>query len=280
MRVRLTNGLSMHYGTRGSGRPVLLLHPVGLKGEFWREVVGELEGECRLIYPDFRGHGESDAPLAPFSLADLADDMAELLRALAGPALVVGCSMGGMVAQGLAVRAPDVVSGVVIANTAHLRNDQGRALMEQRALAAEAGMPGTLNTTLSRWFNAACQLQRPELVARMRSWLIEGDPTVHAWSWRAIRDLDFVDGLRKLSMPVMAIAGLDDQSTPVASMQALAAEIPGALYREIDSGHLAPLEQSRAFAACLREMLQRQTGSSEPRGERSGRAPEQERGRI
>ena len=87
----------MHYGTRGSDGPVLLMHPVGLKGEFWREVVAELEGECRLIYPDFRGHGGSDASLAPFTLADLADDMAELLRALAGPALVVGCSMGGMV---------------------------------------------------------------------------------------------------------------------------------------------------------------------------------------
>ena len=147
MRVKLNNGLSMHYGTRGAGRPVLLLHPVGLKGAFWREVVAELEGECRLIYPDFQGHGESDAPFTPFSLADLADDMAGFLRALAGPALVVGCSMGGMVAQGIAVRSPDVVSGVVIANAAHLRNGQGRAVMEQRALAAEQGMPGTLDTT-------------------------------------------------------------------------------------------------------------------------------------
>jgi len=257
MRVKLNNGLSMHYGTRGAGRPVLLLHPVGLKGAFWREVVGELEGECRLIYPDFRGHGESDAPLTPFSLADLADDMADFLRALAGPALVVGCSMGGMVAQGIAVRAPDVVSGVVIANAAHLRNGQGRAVMEQRALAAEQGMPGTLDTTLSRWFNAAYQLRRPEHVALMRDWLMADDPMVHAWSWRAIRDLDFVAGLRKLAMPAMAIAGLEDQSTPVDSMKAMAADIPGVLYREIHSGHLAPLEQPKAFAACVREMLQR-----------------------
>jgi 3-oxoadipate enol-lactonase len=257
MRVRLNNGLSMHYGTRGSGRPVLLMHPVGLRGEFWRDVVADLEGECRLIYPDFRGHGGSDAPLAPFSLADLADDMAEMLRALAGPAIVAGCSMGGMVAQGMAVRTPDLVSGVVIANTAHLRNDQGRATMEQRAKAAEQGMPGTLDTTLSRWFNAAYQLKHPEKVALMRDWLSEDDPIIHAWSWRAIRDLDFVDGLRKLAMPAMAIAGLDDQSTPVATMKAMAADIPGALYREIDSGHLAPLEQPKAFAACIREMLAR-----------------------
>ena len=107
--------------------------------------------------------------------------------------------------------------------------------MEQRAKAAEHGMPRTLDTTLSRWFSAAYQLKHPEKVALMRDWLIEDDPIVHAWSWRAIRDLDFVDGLRKLAMPAMAVAGLDDQSTPVATMKAMAADIPGALYREIDS---------------------------------------------
>jgi 3-oxoadipate enol-lactonase len=255
MRVRLKNGLSIQYGTRGIGQPVLLMHPVGLRGEFWRGVVAELENECRLVFPDFRGHGGSDAPLTPFTLSDLADDMAEILAALAGPALVVGCSMGGMVAQAMAVRTPNLVSGVVIANTAHLRNDQGRTIMEQRAQTAEKGMPATLDTTLSRWFNAAYQLRHPEKVALMRDWLLEADPTVHAWSWRAIRDLAFADGLRHLKMPAMVIAGLDDQSTPVAAMKAMASDIPNALYREIDSGHLAPLEQPKQFANCLREML-------------------------
>lgn len=255
MRVRLSSGLSMNYGTRGKGRPVLLLHPIGLKGEFWREVVAELETECRLIYPDFRGHGDSDASLSPFTLADLADDMVEFLRALAGPTLVVGCSMGGMVAQGMAVRSPDIVSGVVIANTAHRRNDQGRAVMEQRAMEAETDMPAVIDTTLARWFNAAFQLRNPDKVALMREWLINADPIVHARSWRAIRDLDFVSGLQVLAMPVMAIAGSDDQSTPVAAMKSMVADIPGALYRELNCGHLSPLEQPKAFSAYLREML-------------------------
>jgi 3-oxoadipate enol-lactonase len=257
MRVRLSNGLSMNYETRGAGRPVLLLHPIGLKGAFWRGVAAELEGECRLIYPDFRGHGESDASLSPFSLIDLADDMIEFLRALPGPSLVVGCSMGGMVAQGMAVRAPDLVSGLVIANTAHRRDEQSRAVMEKRARDAETNMPGVIDTTLTRWFNASFQLKHPDKVALMREWLSNADPVVHAWCWLAIRDLNFTDGLRKLSMPVMAIAGADDQSTPVAAMKAMAADIPGALYREMDCGHLSPLEQPKTFAQHLREMLGR-----------------------
>lgn len=257
MRVRLSNGLSMNYGTRGNGRPVLLLHPVGLKGAFWRDVVTELENECRLIYPDFRGHGESDASLSPFSLIDLADDMIEFLRALPGPSLVVGCSMGGMVAQGMAVRAPELVSGLVIANTAHRRDEKSRAVMEGRAREAETNMPAVIDATLARWFNAAFQVKHPDKVALMRAWLSDADPVVHAGCWRAIRDLDFVDGLSKLTMPVMALAGSDDQSTPIAAMKAMAADIPDALYREMDCGHLSPLEQPKLFSQHLREMLDR-----------------------
>lgn len=257
MRVRLSNGLSMSYGTRGNGRPVLLLHPVGLKGAFWRDVVTELENDCRLIYPDFRGHGESDASLSSFNLIDMADDMIEFLRALPGPSLVVGCSMGGMVAQGMAVRAPELVSGLMIANTAHRRNEQSRTVMENRAREAETNMPAVVDATLARWFNSAFQLKNPDKVALMREWLCDADPVIHARCWRAIRDLDFVEGLSQLTMPVMAIAGSDDQSTSVAAMKAMAADIPGALYREMNSGHLAPLEQPKIFAQHLREMLAR-----------------------
>ena len=256
MRFRLSNGLSIAYRTRGAGRPIVLLHPVGLRGAFWDGVIAELEGECRLIAPDFRGHGDSDAPATGFGLDDLASDIVELLRAVGQPpALVVGCSMGGMVAQAIGCLAPAVARGIVIANTAHLRNEQGRATMEQRALQAEKGMPIVLPTTLSRWFDAQTMVARPELVARARDWLIEADPVVHAWSWRAIRDLNYAERLKSLTIPALAIAGLRDQSTPVAAMQAMARDIPHCAYREIDSGHLAPLEEPARFAALLREFM-------------------------
>lgn len=254
MRFRLSNGLSIAYRTRGVGRTILLLHPVGLRGEFWDAVIRELENEFRLIAPDTRGHGDSDVPAGPFSLDDLATDFAELLRAVGQPpAIVVGCSMGGMAAQALACCAPELLRGFVIANTAHRRDDQGRATMEQRALQAEKGMPIVLNTTLSRWFDAPTLVGKPELVARARDWLLEADPVVHAHSWRAIRDLNYAERLKANRLPALAIAGLRDQSTPVAAMHAMARDIPHCAIREIDSGHLAPLEEPAAFAAILRD---------------------------
>ncbi len=256
MRLKLSNGLSLAYRTRGAGRTVVLMHPVGVRGAFWDGVVRELEGECRLIVPDARGHGDSDAPPTPFDLDDLAGDVIELLRAVGQPpALIVGCSMGGMMAQAIACNAPDLARGIVIANTAHRRDDQGRATMEQRAAQAEKGMPIVLPTTLSRWFDAQAMVAKPELVARAREWLLEADPIIHAWSWRAIRGLSYTDRLQALTVPALAIAGLRDQSTPVAAMQAMARDIPNCAYREIDSGHLAPMEEPVRFAALLREFM-------------------------
>ena len=258
MNFRTQSGLSIAYRSRGQGRTMVLLHPVGLCGAFWDPVVAELEKEFRLITPDARGHGQSDVPAQAFGLDELADDVAELIRAVGqAPTLVVGCSMGGMTAQAISVRAPELLAGVVIANTAHRRNDAGRAVMEQRAQAALKGMPTVLQTTLSRWFDADLQLLRPELVMQARDWLLEADPVVHCWSWRAIRDLNYAMQLEIMRRPAMAIAGLRDQSTPVSAMKDLAATIPGCDYRELDTGHLAPLEQPAQFAALLRSFANR-----------------------
>ncbi|MDB5531909.1 MAG: alpha/beta hydrolase fold protein [Hyphomicrobiales bacterium] len=258
MFFKLSSGLRLHYTTRGAGRSVVLLHPVGLDGSFWDGVVGALEADCRLICIDARGHGQSDVPAEPFTLDDLAGDVIELVRAVGQPpAVAVGCSMGGMVAQALGVTAPELFAGVVIANTAHLRNDQGRATMEMRAKEAEKGMPRVLATTLSRWFDPATQLARPELVVKARDWLLAADPVMHASAWRAIRDLNYAERLKHLRMPALAIAGTRDQSTPVAAMKAMAQAIPGCAYEEIDTGHLAPLEQPARFADLLRAFLAR-----------------------
>ena len=256
MRFCTNSGLSINYKTRGQGHTVVLLHPVGVCSDFWDPVIGELENEFRLIAIDARGHGGSDVPPKAFGLDELADDVAELIRAVGqGPTVAVGCSMGGMTVQALLARAPALLRGGVIANTAHRRNDAGRAAMEQRAKAAEAGMPATIKTTLNRWFDADMQVLRPDLVLKARDWLLNADPVVHAWSWQAIGGLNYVEQLSATKIPCMAIAGLRDQSTPVAAMQDLAASIPNCAYVEMDTGHLAPLEKPAEFAGHIRAFL-------------------------
>mgnify|MGYP006285278301 CR=1 FL=1 len=253
MRFRTSSGLSISYKTRGRGRTIVLLHPVGMCSDFWVPVIQELEEEFRMIAPDARGHGDSDVPCQQFGLAQLADDVSELVCAVGQvPTIAVGCSMGGMIVQALIARYPALLRGGLIANTAHRRDDVGRAAMEQRAKAAEAGMPITIQTTLNRWFDADMQVLRPDLVLKARDWLLNADPIVHAWSWRAIGGLNYNDQLEATKVPCMALAGLRDQSTPVSAMKDMAASIPGCRYVEMDTGHLAPMENPKEFASHVR----------------------------
>lgn len=254
MRFRTSSGLTLGYKTRGIGRTIVLLHPVGLQRDFWDPVIARLEGDYRLIAVDTIGHGESDTPAQSFGLSDCANAVAELVRAVGqGPTIAAGCSMGGMIVQAMMAETPDVLRGAVIANTGHRRDDLGRSVMEQRAAAAEGGMPGVLLTTLNRWFSQDVQALRPDLVLKARDLLLAADPVAHAWSWRAIRDLDYVEALAKTAIPALAVAGEHDQSTPIAAMKDLAAHMPNARYAELPNGHLAPLENPDGFAALLRD---------------------------
>lgn len=258
MRIRLKSGLSIRYKTSGAGRTVLLLHPVGVRAEFWDGVAALLASEFRIIAADTRGHGESDAPTRPFTLEDCADDFSELLEAVGRPpALVAGCSMGGMIAQGIAARRPDLVAGLVNANTVHKRAAQSLPVFDKRAADALQGMDGVLRTTLSRWFDAQACYEVPEAVVFARKCLQEADPVVHSWSWLAIRDLNFADGLRRSGVPCLALAGLRDQATALEGMKDMATDVPGCEYREIDAGHMAPLESSVEFAAIVRDFARR-----------------------
>jgi 3-oxoadipate enol-lactonase len=257
MRFKLKSGSSLRYATRGRGRTIVCLHPVGLRAEFWGPVVARLEHAFRLVCVDTRGHGESDAPATPFSMDDCADDVIELSQAIGRPpAVFVGCSMGGMIAQGVAVRAPDLVAGVVVANTAHKRNDQGRAVMTARARQALDGMPTVVDSTLERWFDDAALSADPELATQARAWLLDADPVVHSWSWEAIRDLNYAEALLKLDRPFLGIAGARDRSTPSEAVRAMVADIPNGRFCELDTGHLGPLENPSAFADTVRSFVE------------------------
>lgn len=254
MKFRTSSGLALNYKTRGRGRTILLCHPIGMRAAFWDDVMLALEDEYRTIAVETRGHGESDVPAKAFSLTDCAQDMAELVRAVGqGPVIAAGCSMGGMIVQAMMARTPDVLRGGVIANTGHRRDDAGRAMLEQRAVIAEKGMPEILPSTLTRWFSPDVQGLRPDLVLKARDWLLENDPIVHAWSWRAIRDLNYADDLAKTKIPAMAIAGTHDQATSIAAMQDMVASIPGCQYREFKTGHMTPMEEPKGFAGALRD---------------------------
>lgn len=113
------SGVRLAYRECGRGTPVVLLMGLRLPGVVWREHADELSSrDCRVLVPDNRGTGDSDAPWPPYAMRDIADDVdAVMERADMAGALVVGVSFGGMVAQHLALRHPERVAGLLLVST-------------------------------------------------------------------------------------------------------------------------------------------------------------------
>lgn len=253
MQFRLRSGLGLHYRTAGAGRVIALLHPIGVHGGFWEPIAASLSRRYRVLAVDLRGHGGSDVPGAPFTLDELAADVIELLRAVGGERPVVaGCSLGGMVAQGIALQAPDLAGGLVLAGTNNALDEGGRAAMAQRAALAAQGMPRIVDQTIARWFSDAFRAHSGETVERVRQWLLEADPVVHAWSWQAIRGLDYGARIAAIAAPALVVCGSVDASCPPAMSRRITGLLPRARYEELEgASHMAPLEEAARFAALV-----------------------------
>lgn len=260
MRTSPHAGPAIGYGLEGTGDPIVTLHPVGMDRHFWAPFARELKGRYALVGIDLPGHGESDTPDMPPELTGMALSVGDALEGmLAGrPAIVIGCSMGGMVAQELALARPDLVRSLVLANTAHTLPETGREAMRQRARLAREGMDRVVETTLDRWFGAQFRKRNPQVVDAFRRHLLGIDPLVHAWCWDAISRLDTASRLPSLTMPTLVVTGEIDGSAPPAVAQAIAGCITGSEYRIAPgAAHMFPVEQPGLLARWVAEFTRR-----------------------
>ncbi|HSB56077.1 MAG TPA: alpha/beta fold hydrolase, partial [Gemmatimonadales bacterium] len=206
----------------------------------------------RVLRVDLRGHGRSDVPPPPYTLAGFADDVHALLRELRlAPAHVVGLSLGGMVAQVLALDHPDAVRSLVLADTVSTLPAEARPVMIERGEAAKrGGMAAITDATLARWFTPG--FMGSDVVARCRQRLLSDPVTGWAAAWRAISELDIESRLPEIRVPTLVITGEADVASPVARAQAMAARIPGARLEIVPGApHMAPLERPDVFNAAV-----------------------------
>lgn len=256
MAYATVSGVRLYYEMEGEGHPVLLLHPVGLDLTCWDDQVEALAPRFRVLRVDLRGHGRSGVPPLPYTLQALAEDVHALLRTLQlAPAHVIGLSLGGMVAQLLALDHPEAVRSLVLADTNCTLPPQARPVMIERGEAAKrGGMAAVVDTTLERWFTP--EFMGARVVARCRDRLLADDVGAWAATWRAISELNTEPRLKEIKVPTLVITGEKDVSAPVSRAQAMAALIPGARL-EIVAGapHMAPLEQPALFNAAVLTFL-------------------------
>jgi 3-oxoadipate enol-lactonase len=244
---------------QGGKAPVVLSHALGLDLHMWDALAAELaaDGHPVLRY-DHRGHGDSAAPPGPYSMDDLVDDAARLVREWGrGPVVWIGLSMGGMVGQGLAVRHPDLVRALVIANSSARYPAAAKTMWAERIARVESGgMAVVADTVIERYFSPAYRAAEPAATAAWREQLLGNDPAGYAAACHAVAGVDWLDALKTVTSPTLVIAGALDAGAPVAMSEAMVGQIAGARLVVIaDASHLSPIEQPARFAQEIKGFL-------------------------
>jgi 3-oxoadipate enol-lactonase len=240
--------------------PVLFMHAVGLDLTWWDQQFAAFGDTHDLIAFDMPGHGLSDPFEGPPSFARLASVAAEVLdRLQAGPAHVVGVSVGGMIAQTLSLERPDLVRSLTLVATLCSFPQEVRAALRERArVAREEGMAVIAPLTLDRWFPPDFRAQRPDVLDRAAKSLLRHDQRVHAAMWDMIAGLELEARLPAIGCRTLVVAGEEDVNAPVAAGRRIAAAIPGAAFHALaGAGHFPPVERPAEFNALLGGFLER-----------------------
>ena len=256
MKIATLGEVQIHWREDGdpAGAPVVFANSLGTDLRLWDDVIPLLPPGLRLIRYDKRGHGLSSCPPAPYGMGALVTDAERLLDHLdARDCVVVGLSIGGMIAQGLAVKRPGLVRGLVLSNTAARI---GTAQMWEDRIAAirAGGIEALADAVMERWFSKPFR-KTPDLTA-WRNMLTRQPAEGYIGCAAAIAGTDFYATTATLTLPTLAIAGSEDGSTPPDLVRETAALIRGSRFHLIrGAGHLPCVENPGHYAETLTAFL-------------------------
>ena len=253
------DGCRIHYQQTGNGAPCVLIPGLGGEAGFWAGVVDALGGDYRLIRIDHRGAGFSDRPASGYSIPRIMRDVLGVLDDLGiRRSHVVGHSTGGMIAQTMAVEAPERIAGLVLSGTWERVDTRFTRLFQARlALLEQAGPVAYHKLTQALGYDAVwIEANRAALDAELEQAEARLQPIpVQAARIRMLMDHDVFDRLGRIAAPTLVIGGTDDALIPHASSQRLAAAIPGARLASLAGGHFFPKAYPAPYAALLAGFL-------------------------
>jgi pimeloyl-ACP methyl ester carboxylesterase len=262
----------MNYEDVGDGPVLLLVHGFPLDRTMWTHQIDAFKSDHRLIVPDLRGHGQSEAPRGPYRMDQMADDLRALLAELEIEQVVLaGLSMGGYIALAFWRIYPHLIRGLLLSDTrAAADTAEGRqnryAMIEQ--VEAE-GTESIVEGMLPKMLSPATLENEQKIVLHTRRMMTNTPPAgvVGALQGMARRP-DSTPTLATITVPTLILVGEDDAITPPAEAEAMRASIRAprhgrtarhvpdvTLARIPDAGHLAPLENPAAVNQALRDFL-------------------------
>lgn len=254
------NGIKIHCELSGKKRAAVTVlgHSLACSMRMWEPQLERLESVFRVLRYDTRGHGGSDVPPGPYTLAQLVADAVGLLDGLAIDRVHwVGLSMGGMIGQGVALSYPDRLASLVLADTAAIIPDEAQPVWQERIdMVRRTGMAAVAESTLQRWFTPGYLERNPPEIDQIRRQILMTRVGGYIGCSEAIRRLSYLDQLAAVQTPTLIMVGADDPGTPVAASEAMHARIAGSKLVVIPgAAHLSNVEQAEVFTNHLMDFL-------------------------
>ena len=262
MQFAHLNNITLHFADNGpqDAQPIVFANSLGTDFRIWDDVITALqsahENKFRFITYDKRGHGLSDAPLAPYKMDDHIDDLVALLEHLnIDQAIMVGLSVGGMIAQGIATRSPERIKAVVLSDTGHKIGDE-EIWNERISSIRKTGMASISTGVMERWFSKNFHQNHKVQMSLFKNMLERTPLEGYLGTCAALRDCDLTQSTANLTLPVLAIVGSEDVATTPQLMQQTCDLIKGSRLEIIDGvGHLPCIEKPETTAQLIAEFL-------------------------
>lgn len=262
MSIEKVNAAGIDFAYRWDGNPngpvLMMAHAMGTSHRIWDWQVAALEDRYRLLRYDWRGHGDTDAPPGPYTLAQFLDDAVAVMDALELEKVHwVGISTGGMIGQGLGIHYPDRIASLSLCNTTSQSTPWYREwVAERQAVVRDGGMVPVWDMTDKLWFTDAYAETANADYQAVRDVFIKTPIPGYLGGTSAVADLAYLPDLPKIKAPTRIIAAGDDPVTPIIRAEEIRDGIPGAALTVIDGQrHFSNVEVPDEFNAVLRRGL-------------------------
>ncbi|MBV9346488.1 MAG: alpha/beta fold hydrolase [Pseudolabrys sp.] len=254
---------ALNYRLEGArGDWLVLVHEIGGSLETWTAVVPALARRFRVLRYDQRGAGGSARIAGDFRIETQVDDLRALITQVAAPPChIAGVAIGAAIAVRLAATELELVKSLVLACPAPGVSAARIDYLEQRAAEVERdGMAAVAENSLANSYPE--ELREPEIFRAYRERFLANDPRSYAAINRGFARFDATPDLARLRCPALVLAGTKDRLRPPDFVRGVAAQIPGAHYAEIESGHIMPVQKPDAMIEAMLGFYDSQAGAT------------------
>ena len=258
------NNISINYEVAGEGKWLTLIHGAGDNLEAWWNQVPTLAESYRVLSYDVRGHGQTETPPVEYTIGLLVQDFYELLKVLkVTETYVLGYSMGGRIALGLALEHAEMVKALILANSGvapiQRSEEEMKQMMEMRQRQTEIiekqGLGPVMDEMTTRALSPGFAEKNPEVFSRYKEIRLKNDPDAYLTLMKAMPWAATPPDVSSLKLPTLIIAGEHDLFSGPEAAEASQRLIAGSRLTVMPTGHAAAIEQPDEFNKTVLDFL-------------------------